>query len=507
MHWSEVVAQRVLERVRPGEFVVIGSGISLSGPVHVGHSREFLTAAFIDHAVRRNGGRTRFIAFADDMDPMRKVYPFLPPDYSRWVGCPLYRIPDPYGCHDSYAGHFLQELLDGFAALNIAPEVIRSSEMYNSGKFSDLVEKTLVAREEVEEILDEIAGGGRGAPRKIKKSWSFQPECPRCFSLQRTRVIAMSSSTLSIHCDVCGERFEVNLQAGGGKLIWRCDWPMRWAHLGITVEPFGHDHAAAGGSYESGQILAERIYGIKAPEPVPYGWVHFKSGGAMHSSSGRAIPITQLAAAYPPEIIWWMLARRDPTVTIPFDPETTLLEEARLLRDTMERGGAYAESAAIVESIVGVRPSLAAYPLDHLMLVAQLSQFQPEFTLEVLQRSRAYQNASVPITQDDLEYIRRWLELYGEHYRIRMREPGELVAGARADLRPILDALRSNLQQIDWEAQVIHNTVHETAKSAGVKAGDLFAEIYRYVIGQDRGPKIGWLFETLGRSKILQLLA
>jgi lysyl-tRNA synthetase class 1 len=86
MHWSEIVAQRVLERVRPGEVVVIGSGISLSGPVHVGHSREFLTAAFIDHAVRRNGGRTRFIAFADDMDPMRKVYPFLPPDYSRWVG-------------------------------------------------------------------------------------------------------------------------------------------------------------------------------------------------------------------------------------------------------------------------------------------------------------------------------------------------------------------------------------------------------------------------------------
>jgi len=441
------------------------------------------------------------------MDPLRKVYPFLPPDYSRWVGCPLYRIPDPYGCHDSYAGHFLQELLDGFAALEIAPEVIRSSEMYNSGKFSDLVEKALVAREEVEGVLDEIAGGGRGAPRKVKKSWPFQPECPRCFSLQQTYIIAMSGSTLSIHCDVCSERLEVNLQAGGGKLVWRCDWPMRWAHLGVTVEPFGHDHAAAGGSYESGQALAERIYGIKAPVPVPYGWIHFKSGGAMHSSSGRAISITQLAKAYPPEIIWWMLARRDPTVTISFDPETTLLEEARLLRDTMERGGAYAESAAIVKSIVGIRPSLVAYPFDHLTLVAQLSQFQPEFTLEILRRSRAYQNANVPVTQNDLEYIRRWLELYGEHYRIRIREPGEPIVSARVDLRSALDALRSTLQQIDWEAQAIHNTVHETAKSGGVKAGDLFAELYRYVIGQDRGPKIGWLFETLGRSKILQLLA
>jgi len=507
MHWSEIAAQRALERVRPGEVVVIGSGISLSGPVHIGHSREFLTAALIDHAVKRNGGKTRFIAFADDMDPLRKVYPFLPPDYSRWVGCPLYRIPDPYGCHDSYAGHFLQELLDGFAVLNIAPEVIRSSVMYNSGRFFDLVEKTLVACEEVEEILDEVAGGGRGAPRKVRKSWPFQPECPRCFSLRRTRIIAMSGSILSIHCDVCGKRSEINLQAGGGKLIWRCDWPMRWAHFGVTVEPFGHDHAAAGGSYESGQIIAERIYGIKAPVPVPYGWIHFKSGGAMHSSSGRAISIAQLATAYPPEIIWWMIARRNPRVTVPFDPEATLLEEARLLRDTIKRGGTYSENVAIVESIVGIRPSLTAYPLDHLTLVAQLSQFQPEFTLEILQRSQAYRNVDVPVTQGDLEYIRRWLGLYGEHCRIRIREPGEPVVGAREDLRSTLDALRSNLQQIDWEAQAIHNTVHETAKSVGAKAGDLFAELYRYVIGQDRGPKIGWLFETLGRGKVLQLLA
>ncbi|KKW18084.1 MAG: Lysine-tRNA ligase [Parcubacteria group bacterium GW2011_GWB1_50_9] len=507
MHWSEVAAQRALERTRSGEEVVIGSGISLSGPVHVGHSREFLTAALIAHAVKKNGGRPRFIAFADDMDPLRKVYPFLTPDYNRWVGCPLYRIPDPYGCHTSYADHFLQELLDGFQALKISPEVIRSSEMYNSGRFSDLVEKTLVAREEVNEILDQVAGGGRGAPRKAKKSWLFQPECPRCFSLQRTRIIAMSGSVLSIYCDVCGEEFEINLQAGGGKLVWRCDWPMRWAYLGVAVEPFGHDHSAAGGSYESGQIFAERIYGIRAPVPVPYGWIHFKSGGAMHSSSGKAISVTQLATAYPPKIIWWMIARRDPAVTIPFDPETTLLEEARLLRDTTERGGSYRESAVIVESVVGIRQSLLAYPFDHLTLVAQLSQFQPDFALEILRRSRAYQEANVSVTQNDMEYIRKWLEFYGEHYRIRMREPGEPVAGARADLRPTLYILQSNLQEIDWEAQLIHNTVHETAKNAGVKAGDLFAELYRHVISQDRGPKIGWLFETLGRSKILQLLA
>jgi len=73
--------------------------------------------------------------------------------------------------------------------------------------------------------------------------------------------------------------------------------------------------------------------------------------------------------------------------------------------------------------------------------------------------------------------------------------------------RPALNVLRSNLQQIVWEAQAIHNTIHETAKSLGVNTSELFAELYKYTIGQDRGPKIGWLFETIGRSKILQLLS
>jgi lysyl-tRNA synthetase class 1 len=506
MHWSDSVALLALKRVGPGEIVVIGSGISLSGPVHVGHAREFITAALIEHAVKRNGGKTRFIAFADDMDPLRKVYPFLPSEYNRWVGCPLYRIPDPWCCHSSYADHFLDELLEGFTSLGIAPDVIRSSEMYNSGKFFDLVHKTLIYRKEVEKILDEIVRK-QSSPRKGDEYWPYKPECPKCFSLRSTKILGMSGNILSIRCDNCEESYEIDLCGGGGKLSWRCDWPMRWAYLGITVEPFGHDHASAGGSYDTGKVIAKQIYGVNAPVPVPYGWVHFKSGGAMHSSSGKAIPIAQLAKAYPPEIIWWMFARRLPKETISFDPEETLLEEARLLRDAINRGGVYSKSVEIVRSVVGIRPSLEAYPLDHLVLVSQLAQFQPELALKILKRSQAYRDINVPVTQKDLDYVRKWLELYGEYYRIRIREPNEPVINANPDLRPVINVLRLNLQQIDWRAQAIHNTVHETAKNVGVNPHDLFAELYMYIMGQNHGPKIGWLFESLGRDKVLQLLS
>ncbi len=55
-------------------------------------------------------------------------------------------------------------------------------------------------------------------------------------------------------------------------------------------------------------------------------------------------------------------------------------------------------------------------------------------------------------------------------------------------------------------AELIHNTVYEVHKSNNIKISELFGEIYQYVIGQNRGPKVGWLFETLGRERVLSLL-
>lgn len=201
-----------------------------------------------------------------------------------------------------------------------------------------------------------------------------------------------------------------------------------------------------------------------------------------------------------------MLARREPHSVISFDPESTLLEEARLLRDS-KKSDSVSDALRIVESIVGIRPALIEYPLDHLVLVAQLANFDPAVTMEILRRSEAYRNASIPVTSKDMEFIRNWLDSFGTNHRVTIRDIGDPVPGATPELRPVLDTLVSVMHHVVWDAQSVHNAVHQTAKDAGIKAGELFAEVYRHVIGQERGPKSGWLFETLGRSKVLQLLA
>ena len=74
MHWADVVAEKLLEQK---DEHVISSGITPSGPIHLGSMREILTADAIVRAINDKGGKAKLIYIADNADPLRKVYPFL----------------------------------------------------------------------------------------------------------------------------------------------------------------------------------------------------------------------------------------------------------------------------------------------------------------------------------------------------------------------------------------------------------------------------------------------
>ena len=84
MHWADVVAEKLLEDSNDH---VISSGITPSGPIHLGSMREILTADAVARAVNDKGGNAKLIYIADNADPLRKVYPFLDPNiYEKYVG-------------------------------------------------------------------------------------------------------------------------------------------------------------------------------------------------------------------------------------------------------------------------------------------------------------------------------------------------------------------------------------------------------------------------------------
>jgi Lysyl-tRNA synthetase (class I) len=86
---------------------VIATGITPSGDIHIGNMREVLTGDMIYRALVDRGKDAELVYIADTFDPLRRVYPFLPRSYEEHVGKPLSSVPDPYGCHENYAEHFL----------------------------------------------------------------------------------------------------------------------------------------------------------------------------------------------------------------------------------------------------------------------------------------------------------------------------------------------------------------------------------------------------------------
>ena len=54
------------------------------------------------------------------------------------------------------------------------------------------------------------------------------------------------------------------------------------------MEPFGKDHGAAGGSYDTGKEISV-ILGEQPPYPTTYEWISLKGVGAMSSSTGVTI--------------------------------------------------------------------------------------------------------------------------------------------------------------------------------------------------------------------------
>lgn len=169
--WAEKVAGGLGE----GPHVVV-TGISPSGVIH--NLREVLVAEAVANALRNRGEQVRFIFHADTIDPLRKIAPGVPAHFERFFGHSLSRVPDPEGCHDSYAEHFLAPFEEALREMGMDIEVLRSHELYEAGVYTGVTREAMDHTGELREILQEASG------RRMPEHWS--PYLPRRTSGQLT---------------------------------------------------------------------------------------------------------------------------------------------------------------------------------------------------------------------------------------------------------------------------------------------------------------------------------
>ena len=177
MHWADVLASQFEEDRKH----VIATGITPSGPIHIGNMREVLTADAVYRAAIDRGLDAELIYVADDFDQLRRVYPFLPSSYEKFVGMPLSEIPCPCGDHKSYADHYLENFLNCLDEIGVKPTVYRASLLYKEGKYSEYIQIAMKRSKDIKEIIETISG------RELPKNWiPLNIMCENCKKLTTT---------------------------------------------------------------------------------------------------------------------------------------------------------------------------------------------------------------------------------------------------------------------------------------------------------------------------------
>ena len=158
MHWSEEIAQRIIDRTPDKEEYVCAAGISPSGSIHIGNFRDIATPLFVAKALRKRGKKVRLLFSWDEFDRCRKipsnVQAVVGDTYDHYIGCPYVDIPDPWGCHENYAKHFEEEFMLEMKKFGIEMDYRYQADMYRSGKYTKDIIEALQKRGEIFEILD-----------------------------------------------------------------------------------------------------------------------------------------------------------------------------------------------------------------------------------------------------------------------------------------------------------------------------------------------------------------
>ncbi len=513
MHWVDVESEKLVSFSKKH---VIATGITPSGDIHVGNMREILTGEVITRGLKEKGLDAQLIYIGDTIDPLRKVYPFLDDSYKEHVGKPLNEIPCPCGDHNSYAEHFLNPFLESTRTLGIEAKVLLTHEMYAKGMYAEASKKILDNAEKIGTILKEVS------KRDLPEDWfPYNPKCEKCGKITSAKVTGYEFPYVSYRCS-CGHEGKADLRKDDGKLPWRVDWPARWWFLGVTFEPFGKDHAAAGGSYDTAKRISEEIFDMSAPHYVVYEWIQLKGKGAMSSSTGVVVSAVSMLKMTPPEVFRFFVLRNNPNKHLDFDPGFGILNLVDEY-DTTERRyfeGSEDDKSKRIEKIeedlartyelsqpFSIPSKLPLQiPYRHLVSVVQIKEGFSGI-LDILKRTEHFET----LKEEDEKHLRQrfecvkfWLENFAPEkvkFSIAEKKP---ILKLVPEQKKFLEELSLKLSQEEWTADTIHNTIYELAESQNLKSKMAFQVVYQAILNQNFGPRLGYFLSTLDKDFVVR---
>ncbi|MEU6998604.1 lysine--tRNA ligase [Nonomuraea sp. NPDC046570] len=549
---DEVIAEA--ERRAPGEPIVCASGLSPSGPIHLGNLREVMTPHLVADEIRRRGHACVHLISWDDYDRFRKVPSGIDPAWSEHIGKPLTSVPAPEGsAYPNWAEHFKAPMAEALTELGVDYVPISQTERYTSGGYREQILLAMRERARIDEILgryrtkkakaapvdaDEAAAAeGSGAASEDDGSaaggyYPYKPYCALCERDLTTVTGYDDESTELAYTCACGFGETVRLaEHDRGKLVWKVDWPMRWAHEGVVFEPSGVDHSSPGSSFVVGGQIVGEVFGGKQPIGPMYAFVGISGMAKMSSSKGGVPTAADALEIMEAPLLRWLYARRKPNQSfkIAFDQEIQRLYDewdslGRKVADGTAQPADLAAHARAVGTAEGALPvTPRPVPYRTLASIADITTGDEEQTLRILRDlDPADPVTSLEQVRPRLDRAQHWVatQLPADQRTRVLDEPdAELLAGLGEEARESLALLVAGLDE-HWSLDGLTALVYGVPKlRAGLPADakptpelkvaqrEFFALLYRLLVGRDTGPRLPTLLLAVGEARVRKLLA
>jgi len=340
LFWADQIAQSIIEREKfkymdkaiEKKSFTVKSSASISGVLHIGRLTDLIRGEAVFRALKEHTD-AKFVWVAEDMDPFRKVPLGVPEKFAEYIGVPVTDVPDPWGCHKTYADHHISgffEIIEEF--VSEMPQIFSMREEYRKGNFKEYIKEILSHEKEVIDILNKYRD------RKLEESYSiWNPVCDNCGKIITPHLLGKEDGRILYRCEDysfkkfkargCGHEGTSDPLHGNGKLAWKGEWAAQWKRWGVCSEGAGKEYNVPNSAWFVNAEIVEKILDYPSPQPIFYEYIII-GGGKMSASEGNVVyPADWLRVAEPEALRLLFLKRITKTRDFKWSEVPILVDE------------------------------------------------------------------------------------------------------------------------------------------------------------------------------------
>ena len=538
--WLDKVAFSILEREknlgRSTKILRVESGLGASGIPHIGSMGDAVRAYGISLALKNMGYNAELIAFADDLDGLRKVPSGLPDWLNEYLCKPVSSIPDPFGsCHNSYGMHMSSLLLEGLDKVGVRYNFKSGSDIYKSEILTNQIHKILTNRKTIGEKISEFTG-----QQKYLEFLPYFPICQQCGRLYVANAIEYFSDekTLSYSCigntinkkqiQGCGHKGEIKIKDGKGKLAWKVEFAARWHALDIRFEAFGKDIMD---SVRINDWISSEILEFDHPFHIKYEMFLDKGGKKISKSTGNVFtPQMWFKYGTAESLLLLLYKRIVGTRHIGIEDIPIVMDEYDFYEDIyFDRIKEKNKSKEIkIKGIYQYINNLNPPPVPQIHIPFKILIQQSELFVDqkiniiekIIERLKKYglTKEETPQLINKIILSLQWaqdfkgLDNVRENYNVFENKLEDNEKKALKDMLIELKLINKdiensneNIENVDL-SQKIQTLIFVKSKENKIEPKNFFKLIYRILINSERGPKLGNYIVDLGIKNVIALL-